>query len=289
MLIIQVIINGIILGGFYAAIAVGFTLVWGVMNIINVAHGTALMIGAYMSYWSLVLVGLDPFLSIPVSFLILFAGGFVFQRYLINFIIKAPLFMTFIVTFGISLILENLALYFWGAEYRSAIPSYAGTGFSVGTLVIPYVRIGVLIVSVVLVFSLFLFLEKTQIGLGIRATRMNRYAAKLMGVNIGKIYAITFAVGTAMAGAAGSLMSTSFMIGPAMGGGYLLRAFVVCILGGLGNIYGVLIGGLIFGLVEALGSLFLGPGYQESISMGVMVLVLALKPTGIVGRAYYEI
>ena len=197
--------------------------------------------------------------------------------------------MTFIVTYGISLIVENLVLYFWGADYRSAIPAYAGAGFSIGTLIIPYVRIGVLIISMALVFSLFYFLENTRIGLGIRATRMNRDAAKLMGANIGKIYAITFAIGMAMAGAAGSLMSTAFMIGPAMGGGYLLRAFVVCILGGLGNINGALIGGLIFGLVEALGSLFLGPGYQESISMGVMVLVLALKPTGILGRAYYEI
>ncbi len=289
MLITQVIINGIILGGFYAAIAVGFTLVWGVMNIINVAHGTALMLGAYVSYWSFVLVGLDPFLSIPLSFLILFIGGFLCQKYLINIIIKAPLFMTFIVTYGILLIIENLALYFWGADYRSAIPSYAGTGFSIGSLVIPYVRIGVLIISLVLVFSLFFFLEKTRVGLAIRATRMNRDAAKLMGTNIGRVYAITYALGTAMAGAAGSLMSTAFMIGPAMGGGYLLRAFVVCILGGLGNVNGALIGGLIFGLVEALGALFLGPGYQESISMGVMVLVLALRPTGILGRAYYEI
>ena len=289
MLTLQVIINGIILGGFYAAIAVGFTLVWGVMNIINVAHGSALMIGAYMSYWSLVMLGLDPFLSIPVSFVILLAGGFIVQKYLINLIIKAPLFMTFIATFAISLILENLALYFWGAEYRSAIPSYAGAGFSLGTLVIPYVRVGVLISSILLVVGLFLFLEKSKTGLAIRATRMHRDAAKLMGVNIGKTYAITFAIGTAMAGAAGSLMSTAFMIGPAMGGGYLLRAFVVCILGGLGNIYGVLIGGLIFGLVEALGSLFLGPGYQESISMGVMVLVLVIRPTGVVGRAYYDI
>jgi branched-chain amino acid transport system permease protein len=289
MLIIQVVINGIVLGGFYAAIAVGFTLVWGVMNIINVAHGTALMLGAYVSYWAFSLLGLDPFLSIPLSFAILFLAGYLLQKYLINFIIKAPLFMTFIVTYGVLLIGENLALYFWGADYRSAIPPYAGAGFSIGTLIIPYVRIGVLIVSLILVFSLFFFLEKTKTGLAIRATRMNRDAAKLMGANIGRVYAITYALGTAMVGAAGSLMSTAFMIGPAMGGGYLLRAFVVCILGGLGNINGALIGGLIFGLVEALGALFLGPGYQESISMGVMVLVLALKPTGILGRAYYEI
>jgi len=289
MLILQVVINGVILGGFYAAIAVGFTLVWGVMNIINVAHGTALMAGAYVSYWALVFLGLDPFLSIPLSFFILYLGGFFAQKYLINLIIKAPLFMTFIATYGISLIIENLALYFFGAEYRSAIPAYAGTGFTIGTLVIPYVRIGVLMVSLILVFSLFLFLERTKVGLAIRATRMNRDAAKLMGVNIGKVYAVTFGIGVAMAGAAGSLMATAFMIGPAMGGRYLLRAFVVCILGGLGNVNGALVGGLMFGLVEALGALFLGPGYQESISMGVMVLILAIKPTGIIGRAYYDI
>lgn len=289
MLIIQVIINGIILGGFYAAIAVGFTLVWGVMNIINVAHGTALMLGAYVSYWAFVFFGVDPFLSIPLSFTVLFSGGFIFQKYLVNLVIKAPLYMTFIVTYGISLIIENLALYFWGAEYRSVIPSYAGMGFLIGTLVIPYVRVGVLVISLVLVFSIFFFLEKTKVGLAIRATRMNREAAKLMGANIGRIYAITFAVGIAMAGAAGSLMSTAFIIGPTMGWAYLMRAFVVCILGGLGNINGALIGGLIFGLVEALGSVFLGAGYQESVSMGVMVLVLAIKPTGIIGRAYYEI
>lgn len=288
MLVLQVLINGLILGSFYAAIAMGFTLVWGVMNIINVTHGTALMIGAYVSYWAFFLVGLDPFLSIPLSFGVVFGFSFLLQKYLINPIIKAPLFMTFIVTYGVSLICENLALVFFGADYKSAVPSYAGTGFSIGTLIIPYVRFSVLLISVFLILLLFLFLEKTKTGLAIRATRMNRDAAKLMGVNLGRVYAVTFAIGMGMAGAAGSLMSTSFVISPNMGGRYLLRAFVISILGGLGNIYGALIGGLVFGLVEAFGALYLGPGYQESISMAVMVLVLVFKPSGILGKAFYE-
>ncbi len=288
MLALQVLINGLILGSFYAAIAMGFTLVWGVMNIINVTHGTALMLGAYVSYWAFFLVGLDPLLSIPLSFIVVFGFSYILQKYLINPIIKAPLFMTFIVTYGVAMICENLALVFFGADYKSAVPGYAGKGFSIGTLVIPYMRLGVLLISVFLVLLLFLFLEKTKTGLAIRAIRMNRNAAKLMGVNLGRVYAITFAIGMGMAGAAGSLMSTSFVISPYMGGRYLLRAFVISILGGLGNIYGALIGGLIFGLVEAFGALYLGSGYQESISMAVMVLVLVFKPSGILGKAFYE-
>jgi branched-chain amino acid transport system permease protein len=289
MPLLQILVNGILLGCLYGVIAVGFSLVWGVMNIINVAHGALLMVGAYITFWMFHLWGVDPFATIPVSMVALFAAGYLLQRYLFNRLVRAPIFMTFILTFGVALIIENLSLYAFTAEYRSARPAYASAIVDVGGFSVPAVRIVLALIAIALTSALFAFMARTKIGLAIRATRMNLESAKLMGVKIGTIYAITFGLGAALAGAAGSLMSIAYVISPVMGPGYLLRAFTICILGGLGNVYGALVGGLLFGVVESLGGLFLGTGLQEVIGMVMLVIVLVFRPSGIMGKRFYEI
>lgn len=289
MLLLQILINGLLLGCLYAMIAVGFSLVWGIMNIINVAHGALLMVGAYVTFWMFHRWGVDPFATIPVSMIVLFAIGYLLQRHLFNRLVRAPIFMTFILTFGVALIIENFSLYAFTAEYRSAQPAYSSAVIQVAGFPVPTVRIALALIAVALTSALFIFMARTRTGLAIRATRMNLEAAKLMGVQIGTIYAITFGLGAALAGAAGSLMSIAYVISPVMGSAYLLRAFTICILGGLGNIYGALIGGLVFGVVESFGGLFLGTGLQEVIGMVMLVVVLLLRPAGIMGKRFYEI
>jgi len=286
---LQLLVNGLLLGCLYAVIAVGFSLVWGVMNIINVAHGALLMVGAYITFWLFHLWGVDPFATIPVSMAGLFVLGYLLQRYLFNRLVRAPIFMTFILTFGVALIVENLSLYWFTAEYRSARPAYSSSVVHIGGLLVPTVRIALALIAVALTSALFVFMGRTRIGLAIRATRMNLESAKLMGVRIGSIYAITFGVGAALAGAAGSLMSIAYVISPVMGPPYLLRAFTICILGGLGNIYGALVGGLLFGVVESFGGLWLGTGFQDVIGMAMLVLVLLVRPSGLMGKRFYEI
>lgn len=289
MTVLQVLLNGLLLGCVYAVIAVGFSLVWGVMNIINVAHGALLMLGAYLTFWMFHLWGIDPFATIPLSMAALFGVGYLLQRHLFNRLVRAPIFMTFILTFGVALIIENLSLYAFTAEYRSARPSYSGAVFQLAGLTVPVVRVAPALIAVALTSALFLFMSRTRTGLAIRATRMNLESAKLMGVQIGKIYAVTFGLGAALAGAAGSLISIAYVIAPMMGPPYLLRAFTICILGGLGNVYGALVGGLVFGVVESFGGLWLGTGLQEVIGMVMLVAVLLVRPSGIMGKRFYEV
>ena len=285
--IIQNIINGILVGILYAAIAVGFSLVWGVMNLINLAYGCMVILGALITAWLFKAYTINPLYVIPLSAVILFLFGFFIQRYGLNRIIRAPIFMTFIFTFSLGLILENFALIIFGGDYRSAAASGV-RNIVLGPICIPFMRIVVSILAVVIIIGFYLFMEKTKTGHAIRATRMNVESAKLMGIDVGKIYAITFGISAAMAGAAGSLVSTAYMITPTSGPSYLFVAFVACIIGGLGNINGALVGGVFLGLIETFGSVYFGPGYQEVTGMVALVIILIFRPRGILGKEFYE-
>lgn len=283
----QVIVNGLLLGGLYGCVGVGFSLIWGVMNLINVAHGAMIMLGAYVTYWLFELYGIDPFLSIPLSMFVLFLLGYAIQKYVINLVIKRGVVMTLVLTFGLQLLLINLALILWKADYRAVTPSYAGTGFHIGSLVFPYIRLAVLGAALLLTLLLYLFIAKTKMGNAIKATALNKEAAQLVGVNIGRIYAITFGIGAALAGAAGALISAVYTISPIMGQRLIGKSFIVACLGGLGNMAGALIGGLIVGLAETIGGTILGPGYQEAVSFILLVLILVVRPEGILGRKFF--
>jgi branched-chain amino acid transport system permease protein len=283
----QVVANGLLLGAIYAAVGVGFSLTWGVLNIINIAHGAMVMLGAYITWWLFTRAGLDPFLSIPVSMLAMFALGYVLQRYLINRVIPYGVFMTLVLTFGISLFLIDLALILFTGDYRSVTPAYAGAGVDLGGVILPYQRLGVFAVSLLLVGGLNAVLSYTKLGRAIRATALNRQAAQLVGVDILAIYAVTFGIGAAMAGAAGSMLATTQTISPVMGNTFIGKSFIIATLGGLGTVQGALIGGLVLGLVESIGSAIIGPSYQLAIGYAILVLVLIFRPEGIAGRQFF--
>ena len=284
MLYLQILINSILLGGIYACIAVGFSLVWGVMNILNVLHGTFLMLGGYVAFWMFKLYGIDPFLSIPLSAAIMFSLGYLLQLGLINKIIRAPMLMTLILTFGLQLIAVRLAIYFWTGDFRSLQPSYASFSIPFFGLSVPFIRVSIFLLGAILTAFLFWFMARTRTGRAIRATRMDLDSAQLMGVNIGNIYAVTYGLSAAVAAAGGSLVVVGFAISPVSDVEFLAKSFIICTIGGLGNITGALAGGLILGLAENFGALYFGPGLQNAIGYILLILVLILRPTGLMGR-----
>ncbi len=284
MLTLQITINGILLGGLYGIMAIGMSLIWGVMNIVNVAHGALIMLGAYLAFWLFTLFGWDPFLSLPVTILALFGYGYLLQRLLLNLVVRAQLFLTLLITFGIEVVMVNLARIFWSSNLRQVTPAYAGASFSVGGLTIPYVRLWVFATTVVLSLLFLLLLERSRLGRAIRATAEELRAARLSGIPVGHIYAVTFGLGSALAGAAGALWGILFPITPVMGGPLTLKSFVVAVLGGLGTMLGPIVGGLVLGLAESFSSTFLGPTYPNAISFGLLVLILILRPSGLLGK-----
>lgn len=283
----QVIVNGLLLGGVYAAIGVGFSLTWGVLNIINIAHGAMVMLGAYVSFFLFSAFGLDPFLSIPVSMAAMFALGYVLQRVIINRVLGYGVFMTLVLTFGLSLFFIDFALIVFSGDYRSVTTGYAGQGIRLAGAVVPYQRLGILLVSLFVVFGLHLFLSRSSVGRAIRATALNRGSAQLLGVNIAGIYALTFAIGAATAGAAGSLLAMTITITPVLGNLFIGKAFIVAALGGLGTVYGALVGGLVLGMAESLGASILGASWQHAIGFAILVGILILRPEGLMGKEFY--
>ncbi|HSB69607.1 MAG TPA: branched-chain amino acid ABC transporter permease [Candidatus Methylomirabilis sp.] len=284
MLTLQVLINGILLGGLYGIMALGMSLIWGVMNIVNIAHGALIMLGAYITFWTFTLWGWDPFLSLPVTILLLFGYGYLLQRFILNLIVRAQLFLTLLITFGVEVAMVNLARILWSSDLRQVTPRYAGANFAVAGVTIPYVRLWVFATTVVLSVLFLLLLEHTRLGRAIRATAEELRAARLTGIPVGHIYAVTYGLGAALAGAAGAMWGMLFPVTPIMGGPLTLKSFVVAVLGGLGTMMGSIVGGLVLGLAESFSATYLGPTYPNAISFGLLVLILILRPAGILGR-----
>lgn len=287
MIILQILVNGFLLGGFYTLIGVGFSLVWGVTNIINLAHGAIALLGAYITYYIFQYLHIDPFLSLPVSFLSTFLFGYILQRYLMNLVVKAQIFMLLILTFGLEIFLVNFMTTFFSADFKSVTPDYAGSSLVIGDIVIPYIRLGVFVCCVLVTLFMGFFLDRTWTGKAIKATSLDIEAAMMSGINPSKIYALTFAFGSGLAGLSGSLLSLTQAFSPNIAGGLTLRAFIVSILGGLGRIEGAFLGGLILGIVETMSSYVIGESYKNAIAFGLMVLMLIIKPSGLLGRKYY--
>jgi branched-chain amino acid transport system permease protein len=293
-LLVQDLVNGVLAGGILAVVALGFSLVWGIMNIINLAHGAFIMLGAYLTYQLTKSFGLDPFLTLPISFVLMFALGYLIQRGLINRVARAPILITFLLTFGLSLIVVNLALFIWTGDTRGVTTWYSGTNFTVVGVTIPWIKLYTLAAALVITALMHLWLTRSKTGRAIRATSMDIGAAQLAGVKVRHIYAIVFGLGAGLAGVAGTLISMSYAMTPSMGEPFLIKGFVVCVLGGLGSVQGALIGGIVYGIVEAvatqyngtiLGQQISGSGLQDAIALIVLLIVLIVRPTGIAGKA----
>jgi branched-chain amino acid transport system permease protein len=290
MLYLQVLMNGLLLGGLYSCIAAGFSLVWGVLNVINMLHGSFVVLGAYLAFFAYTSLGVHPYAFAPIAALALFALGYVLQRTIINRVMGSPVLVTMTTTFGLTLLLDNIMLLTFKADFRKVnlqpplgIIDLSDTvpGLDV---IVPVDRLVSMLFALMFVGLLYWLLRRTGMGRAIVAVRMDRYAATLMGVDPIKVFAVTFALGAALAGAAGALLSPIFPISPLAGTAYLGKAFVICVLGGLGSVLGVLIGGLVLGVLESFGALFFGPEYSLTLAFTVLILFLVFRPSGIMGK-----
>jgi branched-chain amino acid transport system permease protein len=282
--LLQAIINGILLGGVYAAYSAGFSLIFGVMGVVNLAHGELIMLGAFTSYWMFVFFHLDPYVSLPFATVFLFVIGYVLQKYIINRVIDRPHIMSYILTFGIHLMVSNMALKLWTHDFRSITTSYSGANAAFWGLNIPYSRFITFVLALIVIAALWFFLTKTETGRAIRATAMDKEVARLMGVNTREIYAVTFGVGAAITGLAGASLSPFVIIFPEMGLQYTIIAFCVVVLGGMGYIPGALWGGIILGLAQSLAATYLSAGISVAITFLILFFMLILRPAGIVGK-----
>lgn len=288
MLTVQILINGLLLGGLYACIAAGFSLVWGVLNIINILHGSFIVLGSYLAYFAYAYLGIHPFLMAPLVGLLLFGLGYLLQRGIINHVVTAPVLVTLTLTFGLDLLFNNGMLLAFTADYRKVNLKHPLGNLVMGDIVVPLDRLAAMLLALVSVMILWWVLRTFRFGRAIVAVRMDREAAALMGVKVPQIYAITFGIGAVMAGTAGSLLSVIFPISPLGSMAYLGKAFVVCVLGGLGSIPGVIIGGLALGIIESFGGLLFGPEHALTIAFILLIALLVWRPTGIMGRKGYE-
>lgn len=288
MLYLQVLINGLVLGGLYACIAAGFSLVWGVLNVINLLHGSFIVLGSYFALFAYQSVGLHPFVAIVVAAPLFFMLGAMVQATLVNRVITAPVLLTLTLTFGLDLMLNNAMLVAFTADYRKLTLDPPLGVLSLGPVTVPLDRLVAMALALALTVMLFLVLSRSRVGRAIVAVRMDREAAALMGVDVHRIYAITFGIGALMAGAAGALLAIIFPISPIASTSYLGKAFVVCVLGGLGSVPGAMAGGIALGVVESFGALAFGPEHASTLSFALLILVLVVRPTGLMGRKGYD-
>jgi len=288
MLIIQALINGLLAGGVYAAFATGLSLIFGVMGVLNIAHGELVMLGAFVCAGLFHGLGLGPLWSLPLSFGLLFALGYVMQRLFLAPIADRPPVMSYILTFGLHLIIANLALLAWSADPRAVTTPYSGAGLRLWGLDLPLLKSAVFLAALAMVGGLHLFLSRTAWGRAIRATAQDRQAAELMGVDVGKVFALTFALGAGLTGLSGALVAMVRDVDVAMGLPYTILAFCVVVVGGMGYLPGALIGGALLGVVGELCTALISPGWSLAIMFTILYLTLLLRPAGLTGKGVVE-
>ncbi|RLB78024.1 MAG: branched-chain amino acid ABC transporter permease [Deltaproteobacteria bacterium] len=290
-LFIQLLIAGILLGGVYALASIGLTLIFGVMKIVNFAHGEFLMLAMYLSYWLFRLFHLDPYVSIFLVAPALFILGLITYRLLIKPTIGAPVLTQIFVTVGLSMVIENLALLVWSADFRTVSLEYLQHSILLGPfpalgleeVVINPARLIAFIIGISLAVIFYLFLKFNYMGKVIRAASQDRSTAQLMGINIDKVYKLTFAIGIFMVGVAGSLMIPIYTVHPFVGFEFVLVMFVVVVLGGMGSVVGAMIAGIFIGIVEVFSGYVLGPDSKEAVYFLVFIGVLVVRPSGLFG------
>ena len=282
-LVSQSVVNGFLLGGIYALAALGLSLVFGIMDIVNLAHGHLLMVGGYVAILVFAATGITPLVGMFIAIGVLFVIGVVVHKVLLQHVVGEGIEQPIIVLFGLALVLQNLGRVVFGSDTRTADIGIPGDGFQLGSAFVSFPRSVTFAVSLLLIVGTWAFLQYTRTGQAIRATAQNREAARHVGIDTDRIYVITLGIGTALAGAAGALLSMLFPFNPFVGWSYLLKAFAVVVLGGVGSVIGTFAGGLILGVSENLGALFLGGGYRDVVGLLIFLTVLLLKPEGLFG------
>ncbi len=282
-------IFGLLVGGLYGLAAVGLSLVFGVLKMLNVAHGELIMLGGYVGFWLFTLWRIDPFVSFAASGLVLFLVGvllyqLLFSR-LIYFAEEPKIKNSILIGFGLTLVLQTMAILAWKADDRAITTAYAGAVIPLGTVVVPEARLGALAIAFLIMGGLHLLLHRTYPGKAIRATAEDVEAASLAGIPVPRVFLASFGLASALAGVAGTLVSMTDAISPSIGLSWTLKALIVVVLGGMGNIFGTFVAGLLLGVVESTSGFFLGNAYREVMGLALFLLVLSLRPQGLFARS----
>jgi branched-chain amino acid transport system permease protein len=283
--VLQQLINGVTIGAVYALIAVGLTLVFGILDVINFAHGEFYMLGAFITYSLTRALGLHYFAALGLAVAGAAVAGLLAERLTVRPLQGRHMFSVVLSTLGLSIFLQNAALLFWGPSPREIDLAWGSGPVVVGPVVVSRLRLVALLTGAALIAGLTWFIRRTRWGLAMRAVARNRDAAALMGVDVGRVYALTFAMGSGLAGVAGGLLGAMFTVEPSMGEWAVVKAFCVVIMGGMGNVPGAVIGGVILGAAESLGAGFLpgGTSYKDGIGYAILILVLLFRPQGLFG------
>lgn len=281
--LVQQLVNGLLIGCVYSLIAIGLTLIWGVMNIVNFAHGDFLMLAMYVSFWLYALLGLDPVVSIPICAVLLFVLGLLIYRFAVSKVMRGPMLAQLVVTFGISIFIANMAVMLWTPDYRLIDRTWLSGTWSVGTVQISVAKLVASVGSVVVSGALFLFLTRSRTGKAILATEMNRDSALLMGINTDRVNALSFGIGAGLVGIAGAFLSMYYYIYPQVGGLFGTLSFAIVALGGFGSIPGAFVAGILVGLVQTLGGYFFDPAYKYAIVFLLYLVTVWIRPQGLLG------
>jgi branched-chain amino acid transport system permease protein len=284
----QTLVFGLFVGGIYGIAAMGLALVFGVLKILNIAHGELLMLGGYVSFWAFITFGMDPFVSllmtIPALFLIGLLLDRVVYRHVVRLVGEEKIKNSLLVSFGLTLVIQNMAQWAFTADERTIQTAYTGASLNLSGVTLPYARLGSLAIAIVVTVLLHLFLRRTYPGKAILATAEDREAAELAGINIHRVYMLTFALGASLAAIAGTFVAITYGISPSIGILWTLKALIVVVLAGTGSILGAFPAGILLGVVEAVSGAFIGSTYREVIGLVIFVLILMLRPQGLFAR-----
>ena len=284
---VQLLIDALLMGGLYTLMSVGLSLGFGVMRIINFAHGEFVMLGAYGAFWGLTLWHIDPLLAMPGLIVLGFLGGWLLFRGVIQWALNAPPLNQILLTFGIALVLQHVAVVLWTGDVRAASPGYAVSTTIIGDVFIVHGRLIACLAAGVLIAALMVWLRHSETGRALRAVAQNRDAAILMGIDPGRIYALAFAMSTALGVASGAIVSFLINITPFMGFPILLKAVAIVILGGLGSVAGTVIGAFVLAIGETMVAYYVpdGAGWTEGVAFALIVAILLIRPRGIAGQS----
>jgi len=295
MALAQFIVNGLLVGALFAAVAVGFALIWGVVDIINLAHGEMVMLGGYTAYWALTLATgsaggslLVVLATLPVVVAVLFGVGYLLQRTLVRRVMGTDVFLTLLVTFGASIAIQQLAIRAWSANSRTIQVEFADPSFVVVGLIVPKMKLVAFLGALALTGLLWVFLQRSRTGRAVRAVSQNPEAAALVGIDVEHTRATTFGISSAIAGAVGVFVATILRIEPQMGLIYTLKSFVIVVFGGVGSIPGALLGGLLLGSVEETVAGLFSSQWTLAVSFSLLIVLLVVLPNGLFGQEASE-